>query len=124
MIKMHPLIVVAVCIIFGSLGQISLKYGLFQIGLISLRDMFFSKFFNIIFQPFIFLGILLYAFSMFLWLVAISKLELSFAYPLLSIGYIIVAILSFIIFKENITLIRWTGIILIVIGCFLLTKSI
>lgn len=121
---MHPLIVVAVCIILGSLGQISLKYGLFQIGLISPRDMFFSKFFNIIFQPFIFLGILLYAFSMFLWLVALSKLELSFAYPLLSIGYIIVAILSFIIFKENITLIRWTGIILIVIGCILLTKSI
>jgi multidrug transporter EmrE-like cation transporter len=121
--KMHPLLIVMICILLGAFGQISLKYGMKTIGSIAFSDMFFSKFFKILFQPFVFIGILLYAISMLLWLIAISKLELSFAYPLLSIGYIVVAFLSFIFFKENITLIRWTGIVLIVIGCFLLLKS-
>ena len=120
--KMSPLIIVMICIVLGAFGQLSLKHGMNLLGSISFREMFFSKFFQIVFQPFVFTGLVLYAVSMFLWLIAISKLNLSLAYPLLSIGYILVAIFSFIFLKENISLLRWTGILLVVIGCFLILR--
>lgn len=120
--RMNPLIIVMICIVCGAFGQLSLKHGMNILGEISLRNIFFSRFFQIVFQPFVLTGIVLYAFSMFLWLVAISKLDLSLAYPLLSAGYIVVAVFSFIFLKEHISLLRWVGTLLIVMGSFLILR--
>jgi multidrug transporter EmrE-like cation transporter len=53
----------------------------------------------------------------------LSRIDLSMAYPLVSIAYIVTAIFSYFIFKENITLIRWIGIITICLGVFLVSRS-
>jgi drug/metabolite transporter (DMT)-like permease len=62
----------------------------------------------------------LWAFSFFfatsLWLVALSKIELSYAFPLLSSGYVIVAVLSMVFLKERISWMRWTAILIISLG--------
>jgi drug/metabolite transporter (DMT)-like permease len=52
-----------------------------------------------------------------------SSLEVSYMYPLLSLGYVVTAALAFIFIGENITLLRWAGIVLILSGCFLITRS-
>jgi len=71
----------------------------------------------------IFVGIALYALAMVLWLGALSQLDVSYMYPLLSLGYVVTAIIAFIFIKENITLLRWVGIILVVIGSYLIIRS-
>lgn len=52
-----------------------------------------------------------------------STPDVSFMYPLLSLGYIVTAILAFVFIGENITLLRWAGIVVIIAGCFMITKS-
>ena len=124
-INMFALGLVMICIIFGAIGQISMKTGMTQIG--EIND--FGKFINLntIFQiitnPYIFGGLLLYAISAFLWLGALSTLDVSYMYPLLSLAYVITAVLAFVFLKENITLFRWVGIALVVAGCFLIVKT-
>jgi multidrug transporter EmrE-like cation transporter len=50
-------------------------------------------------------------------------MELSFAYPLLSTGYVVVLIASWILFKEQISMIRWVGVMVICFGVFLISRS-
>ena len=77
--------------------------GMNSIGKLNLKDVFSPRLFSIITQKHVFLGIVLYLFASVIWLVVLSKEEVSYAYPLIGIGYIFVAILSKIFFNENLT---------------------
>ncbi len=116
---MHLLAIVGVCIIFGVVGQLLIKKGMDIVGEVFIKDLFTAKFFKMVFQKYVFIGISLYALSSILWMVALSRGELSYLYPLIGVGYIFTAVLAWIFFKENLTLIRFSGIVLISIGVFL-----
>lgn len=122
---MFALTLVMVCIVFGATAQIMMKRGMTQIGEIKGIDEFNNP--NTILQiftnPYVLLGLFLYAVSAFLWLGALSTLDVSFMYPLLSFGYVLTAIFALVFLKEYISVIRWAGILLVVIGCFLITRS-
>lgn len=111
-------------VIIGVIGQVLMKTGMLQIGSYSL----FQK--NIIFQyikiflnPFVFLGLVAYFISTVFWLYLISKVPLNFAYPMLSISYILVAMASYFLFKEAIHPINWLGILVIMIGVILVAQG-
>ena len=82
-----------------------------------------AKILPMLFQPYVFIGILCFGVSSVFWLVVLSRIELSMAYPLVSIAYVVTAIFSYFIFKENVTLIRWIGILTICLGVFLVSRS-
>ena len=115
---------IAFCILLGVFGQLSMKSGMSQIGKIKLQDIFSIKFLEMISNPYVLLGITFYALAILIWLVVISREELSFAYPLLSIGYLLTSILSWILFGESMTLIKFLGILLVVGGVYLLLLKI
>lgn len=122
---MFALGLVALCIIFGAAGQILMKNGMSQVGQIGgLANLFnFKTALTIFTNPFVLSGFALYAISSFLWLGAMSLLNVSSMYPLLSLGYVLVAVASSIFLGEHITLFRWLGIVLIVFGCFLTLQT-
>jgi drug/metabolite transporter (DMT)-like permease len=122
---MFALSLVALCIVFGAVGQILMKNGMSDVGKIGgLASLFNFKTAATIFtNPFVLSGLALYAVSTFLWLGAMSLLNVSFMYPLLSLGYILVAVMSAIFLGEHITLVRWLGILLVVFGCFLTVQT-
>jgi multidrug transporter EmrE-like cation transporter len=64
-----------------------------------------------------------YAVSIGVWLIVLSKLEVSVAYPLLSIGYVITAVVGLFFLGENVTLLRVFGIALICGGLFFITRT-
>lgn len=74
-------------------------------------------------NPFVLLGIFAYVLSVVVWLLVLSRVEVSFAYPLLSVGYIVNAIAGYYLFQENLSLTRITGILIIVAGVYLVTRS-
>lgn len=122
---LFSLILVLSCVLAGAIGQIILKTGMSEVGkLKDLKSLVSAE--NIgkmATNKFVVIGIILYAFSAVLWLGALSALDVSYAYPFLSISYILVAILAFIFLKENVSLIRWTGIIVIIIGVYLISRT-
>lgn len=122
---MFALVLVLVCVFMGAFGQIFMKIGMEKIGPIGNISRLWQRdfFLHILTTPQVVLGLGLYAVSAFLWLAALSSLNVSFAYPLLSLAYVVVAIVSFFMLKEPLSTLRWVGIIMTVIGSFLITRS-
>jgi drug/metabolite transporter (DMT)-like permease len=68
-------------------------------------------------------GLFLYMVSAFLWLGALSTLDVSSMYPLLSLAYVVTAVFAVVFLGEMVTIYRWAGIALVVIGCILIVRS-
>ncbi|MDR1818052.1 MAG: EamA family transporter [Puniceicoccales bacterium] len=64
-----------------------------------------------------------YGVSVVLWMVVLSKVEVSFAYAFLSLGFVMVTVLGFLLFQENVTWVRALGIALICAGVFFVAHS-
>ncbi len=74
-------------------------------------------------NPFLILGLSLYAVSIFIWLYVLSKVEVSLAYPFQSLGYIIAATIGLFFLGENVTLVRAAGIGMICVGLVFIARS-
>ena len=68
-------------------------------------------------------GLLCYVISVAVWLLVLSRVEVSFAYPLLSVGYIVNAVAGYYLFHENLSMTRITGILIICVGVYFVTRS-
>jgi multidrug transporter EmrE-like cation transporter len=74
-------------------------------------------------EPHIMGGLACYVVSVVLWVVALSKVPVSVAYPMLSIGYIVNAIAAHYLFGETLSPLRLAGIGVIILGVFLVARS-
>lgn len=77
---------------------------------------------SLIFSPIILLALCLYAGTTILWLYILSKVDISFAYPIQALAFPVVLILASLIFQETIPLNRWIGVGIIFIGVFIITR--
>lgn len=68
-------------------------------------------------------GMCFYAISIGLWMAVLGKTEVSLAYPLLSIGYIITAFIGYFFLHENVNLVRIIGLVTICIGIIIISRS-
>ena len=74
-------------------------------------------------EPHILAGMACYVVSLVVWVMGLSRVEVSVAYPLLSIGYVINAVAAWYLFGESVSALRLTGIGFIIVGVFLVAKS-
>ena len=74
-------------------------------------------------QPHILGGLTCYAVSVVVWIMALSRVEVSIAYPMLSIGYVVNALAAYVLFGEAVGLQRLVGIGIIVIGVYIVARS-
>ncbi len=110
-------------VLLTVIGQMLLKKGVLTIGRINNFRELIPKLTQVIFNPFVIGGISIYCFTTFVWLVILSRVKLSIAYPMLSIGYVLVIPFSWLVFKENIPKLRIFGAILICIGIYLIAQG-
>ena len=74
-------------------------------------------------QPFIVAGVGCYVISLVVWIMGLSRVPVSIAYPMLSIGYIVSAIAAWYLFGESLTAQKMIGIGFIIIGVYLVARS-
>lgn len=74
-------------------------------------------------NPYIAGGLACYVVSVGIWIVALSRVEVSVAYPMLSIGYIVNALAASYLFGESLTAQKLVGIGVIIVGVYLVAKS-
>ena len=74
-------------------------------------------------EPHILGGVVCYVVSLVVWIMALSRVEVSVAYPMLSIGYAVNAIAAYYLFGEAVTPIRLIGIGVIILGVFIVARS-
>lgn len=121
---MKNILLILFSVSLAVFGQFFLKKGMLEIGRIPLN--FTTPFFLLgkVFTNFkLFFGFLLFALSSITWLVVLSRVELSFAYPMVSIGYILTVLISWRYLGEHVSLLRWIGVTVICVGVLLLSKS-
>jgi len=78
---------------------------------------------KVAFNPFVLAGFACYLVSVIVWLLVLSRVEVSYAYPLLSVGYIVTAFAGRALFGESLGVVRWAGILVICLGVYLITRS-
>jgi multidrug transporter EmrE-like cation transporter len=74
-------------------------------------------------NPYVLTGLTAYVVSVVVWLLVLSRVEVSYAYPLLSVGYIVNAIAAYYLFQEDLSLTRVSGILIITVGVYLVSRS-
>ena len=74
-------------------------------------------------SPFVLGGLACYAVSVVVWIMALSRVPVSIAYPMLSIGYIVNAGAAWILFGESLTAQKLIGIGFIIVGVWLVARS-
>jgi drug/metabolite transporter (DMT)-like permease len=79
--------------------------------------------YKLIRTPRVWLSLLFGLLSLLIWLLALSKADLNFAFSVDSMHYIFIALASQVLLKEKVRLIRWTGTLFIVLGITLVTLS-
>ena len=116
---MKDLFMIFAAVVLGVVGQVSLKKGMLLSGSAGLT----LGLLKVIFTPYIFLGLVLYAVAMLLWLSILSRVELSYAYPMLSLSYVFIVLASWLIFDENLSLLRLMGVFFICLGVIMVGRS-
>ena len=74
-------------------------------------------------NPYVLSGIAIYGFTTLVWLIILSRVKLSIAYPMLSSGYVLSILFSWMLFKESIPKIRIIGALIICIGVYLVAQG-
>ncbi|MEI6188025.1 MAG: EamA family transporter [Alphaproteobacteria bacterium] len=121
-IQCLPLIFLGV--VLNTVAQIFLKMGATSIGyfdfsLNNIRPVLFK----LLTTPTIIGGISIYVLSVVIWIMALSRVEVSYAYPLTSMGYILTALAGHFLLQESMTPSRIFGIFMIMIGVYFVARS-
>ena len=117
-----PLILLGVFL--NASAQLSLKQGMRTVGhfAFSLENIMPIGT-KVALNPFVLAGLFCYVVSVIVWLMALSRVDVSYAYPLLSAGYIVTALAGQILFGETLGPVRWAGILVICLGVYLVTRG-
>ena len=111
-------------VLLNAVAQLLLKSGTNVLGVITLtRENWTSEFGRMAVEPHFIAGAACYAVSLVVWILGLSRVPVSIAYPMLSIGYVVNAIAAYYLFGEALTVTRWTGIAFIALGVWLVAKS-
>lgn len=111
-------------VLTNAAAQVCLKHGMIQLGTLNFAGVNpVIKLLQIVFSPFVFIGLCIFVISMASHLFVLSKVELSFAYPFLSLAYVVVAVLAYFLFREDLNAFRIGGIALICVGTVLIAQG-
>ncbi|TNM61270.1 EamA family transporter [Aliirhizobium smilacinae] len=111
-------------VLTNAAAQLLLKQGMLSLGPLSFSaDTIVQRIFQIIFNPWVFFGLATFVISMASHLYVLSKVDLSFAYPFLSLAYVAVAVLAWLLFKEDLGALKIAGIAFICVGTVLIAQS-
>jgi len=108
-------------ILMGAVGQVWIKKGLNSITDLNFANGVIHSYFKIFLSFHVMLGLTLYAAGVFFWLYGLSKVPLSFAFPFVSLSYVLVFFLSWFYLGEQISMLRWTGLFTICLGVFIVS---
>lgn len=111
-------------VLLNAGAQLLLKAGTNALGVISLtRENWWDMLWKMGTQGHFVAGVACYMVSLLVWIMGLSRVPVSVAYPMLSLGYVINAVAAYYLFGESVTMTRWLGIGFIVLGVWLVAKT-
>ncbi len=116
------LVMIVATVFLNTAGQFMMKAGINKIGKIGFANMT-DSFIKVISSGYIISGFCFYAISAVLWIIILSRSELSWAFPMVSLSYVITALLAPALLNETFSIPRLVGILVICAGVFLVSRT-
>jgi drug/metabolite transporter (DMT)-like permease len=117
-------IYILVSVLLGAVGQILLKKGMSNMGAVTLTlNQLPATLWGMVTNLYVVFGLLIYVTGTVFWLSALSRVDLSYAYPFASLSYVIMLAASWLLFHENITVVRLLGTLIVALGVFVISRS-
>lgn len=122
-LKFIPLILFSVAL--NASAQLFLRKGMPSVSLVTNQGVLelAQGAIRVVLNPWVFSGLSCYAISIVLWMYVLSKVQVSFAYPFLSVGYVIVVGAAYLFFREPVSVMKLAGIALICAGVVLVARG-
>ena len=112
------IILILVSVLLNCTAQLCIRKGMLLVGETGMSNMI-TNLGVMVTNIWLWGAMICYALSILLWMAVLSKVEVSFAYPFLSIGYVVAAVVGYYFFGESLSVIRIVGIVIICIGVYL-----
>jgi multidrug transporter EmrE-like cation transporter len=111
-------------VMLNAAAQLLLKAGVQPLGVLSvgLHNLIPTTL-KVLMQWPIIAGLACYVISVGVWIVGLSRVEVSLAYPMLSMGYVVNALAAWWLFGEALGPMRWAGMVLILAGVLVMARS-
>ncbi len=120
------MILILVAVLLGVLGQLLLKMGMTQVGtlefgggLVGLIQTGIRVFSNLK----VLSGFAAYGISSLFWIVVLSKIELSLAYPMLALNYVLVPLTAWLFLGDQVPVLRWVGMGVVIAGVVIISRT-
>lgn len=119
------LLLILAAVVAGITGQLSLKMGMNHAGTIDGSSLAHpvETLRNVVRSPMVWVGLALYGLGAVAWLIVLSRLDLSFAYPFIALSYAITPILACRLLDEPVSGLRWLGIVVIILGVVIVSRT-
>jgi multidrug transporter EmrE-like cation transporter len=122
--KAPQLALVLTGVLLNAIAQLLLKAGAGSLADVELRaSNALAIAGRLVFNVPIIAGLCCYALSVVVWILALARVEVSVAYPMLSVGYVVNALAAWWLFNENLSGTRIAGIGIILVGVWLVARS-
>jgi drug/metabolite transporter (DMT)-like permease len=108
---------------FNALAQVVLRLAMLKLGPVPPLGQPVAFAWVFLRNFYLWAGLACYVFSLATWLGVLSRTQVSIAYPMLSIGYIVATILGIIFLGEVFSPLRFGGIALICLGVVLIVRT-
>ena len=109
-------------IVAGAVGQVVLRRGM-SVGDSQTSARSANFWLHMLRSPWLWLYGFCFVAALGLWVIALSQTDISYAFPLLSASYILVALLSRVLLKESVGWQRWVSIAVISLGVFIIARN-
>jgi drug/metabolite transporter (DMT)-like permease len=121
---MNPLVCIVLSGALGVAGQVILKLGMAALGPLALGpEALPAVVAELALDPLIGLGVVVYTSGTFFWLIALSRLDLSYAYPFASLNYVLILLVSWAALGEQPSPLRLAGVVAICLGVWAMART-
>lgn len=121
---MRDSVYIFACIFFTVYGQLIVKWRVTKAGALPVtfpeRILFLI---NLLLNPWILSSVAAGFLALLSWMAAMTKFELSYAYPFMSLAFVFVLILSAVLFREAVTVPKVLGVLLIIAGLIVASRG-
>ena len=118
---------IIVSVLLAATAQLTLKYGVDRVtkgghsGIVLSEPA--TSALRVAREPFVWAGLILFAISAAVWIVVLSRVSLSFAYPFAALTYIIIVLFDRLFLKVPVPGLRWAGVLMIATGIVLVSRT-
>lgn len=114
---------ILIAVLTGSIAQTMMKFGTDRVGQFGETPLV-EYLLRLMTNPFVILAILAYGFGVIFYMFMLSRLDLSYLYPMMvALGLVFATLVSAFVFREQISLQRIGGIVVVILGIFLVGRS-